>query len=273
MHSVHMRCMMFETINPIEERDMSMLCCPGWINLIIKFCDAHQGFCMVLLTAALALCAIISCLLAYKNIKALKENEVERARPIVILEIVPDLPFYIVRMKNTGRTAARNITIEIDPPLKYCFERWVGKTIGFFNRSVDFFPPDYMLQTSIGSFRDIERNNPSLIYNGTLRYEDVRGRHYEDAFTLDFSLFNDMVFSGKKTINDIGAEMEKIRRALELFGNGFNKLRVIAQDLDDYREEESQFVKSAMETINEQKVESEVNSETDGNAKMIGEKQ
>ena len=56
----------------------------------------------------------------------------------------------------------------------------------------------------------------------------------------------DTVYSGKKTIHNIGEEIEKIRRALELFGSGFHKLRVIAQSLDDYREEERRFVENAM---------------------------
>ena len=45
----------------------------------------------------------------------------------------------------------------------------------------------------------------------------------------------------KKTIDSIGNELEKLRRAVELFGNGFNKLRVIAQSLDEYRAEEKAF--------------------------------
>ena len=209
-------------------------------SLIIEFADSHQGFCMVLLTTALALCAIVSCILAYKNIKALKESELERARPVVILEIIPDVPCYIVRMRNAGLTAARSITVEMSPNMEYCFERWRGKTIGFLNRKIDFLAPNASLQTNIGAFRDIEKHNPALLYKGVVRYMDASGRVYEDLITLDFSLFTDTVYSGKKTINDIGMELEKIRRAIDSFGSGFHKLRIIGQRLDDYREEERQ---------------------------------
>ena len=251
---------------------MTMFCCSSWVNLIIEFCDAHQGFCMVLLTAALALCAIVSCWLAYKNIKALKESEVERARPVVILEIIPDIPFYIIRMKNIGLTAARNVYVEMMPPMEYCFERWKGKAIGFLNRKIDFLPPNASLQTNMGTFLDIQKYNPSLLYRGVVRYAGANRTSYEDLITLDFSLFTDTVYSGKKTIHNIGEEIEKIRRALELFGSGFHKLRVIAQSLDDYREEERRFVENAMKAMDEQKAGSEVNSETDVKAEMMGEK-
>ena len=213
-----------------------------WIVAVVRFADSHQGFCMVLLTTALALCAIVSCILAYKNIKALKESELERARPVVILEIIPDVPFYIVRLRNAGLTAARSITVEMSPNMEYCFERWKGKAIGFLNRKIDFLAPNASLQTNIGAFRDIEKHNPALLYKGVVRYLDASGRAYEDLITLDFSLFTDTVYSGKKTINDIGVELEKIRRAIESFGSGFHKLRIIGQSLDDFREEERLFV-------------------------------
>lgn len=77
---------------------------------------------------------------------------------------------------------------------------------------------------------------------------------------IDFSIFKDTVFSGKKTINDLGVELEKIRRAIDAFGSGFNKLRVIAQSLDDYREEDRRAIEEARRRINEEKTRAEVNS-------------
>ena len=50
-----------------------------YVKQIVALAGAHQEFCMVLLTAALALCAFVSCVLAAKNIKAMKENEIEKA--------------------------------------------------------------------------------------------------------------------------------------------------------------------------------------------------
>ena len=241
---------------------MSMCDFMHYVMLGIKFADDHQGTCMVLLTIALALCAIISCVLAFKNIKIMKESEIERARPIVVLEAIADLPFYLVRMKNTGLTAARNVIVDLSPSVVYCFGSWKERPIGFMSRNIDFLPPNYVLQTNLGVFSELEAYNPSLMHKGFIRYEDASGRRYEESIVLDFSIFKDTVFSGKKTINDLGVELEKIRRAMDGFGSGFNKLRVIAQSLDDYREEDRRAMEEARRRINAEKSKAGANPET-----------
>lgn len=226
----------------------------------IKLVNDQQGFCMVILTIALASCAIVSCVLAFKNIKIMKESEIERARPIVVLEAIADMPFYLVRMRNTGLTAARNVTVDLSPSVVYCFNSWKGKAIGFLSRTIEFLPPNFVFQTNLGAFCELEAYNPSLMHKGFVRYEDASGRRYEESIVIDFSIFKDTVFSGKKTINDLGVELEKIRRAVDAFGSGFNKLRVIAQSLDDYREEDGRAIEEARRRINEEKTRAEVNS-------------
>jgi hypothetical protein len=112
-------------------------------------------------------------------------------------------------------------------------------------RTVEFLPPASVFQTNVGTFNDIEACNPSLVHKGVIKYEDASGRRYKDAIVLDFSMFKDTLFSGKKTINDIGVQLEKIERTLSSFGSGFHKLMVVAQSLEDYREEERKFVEEA----------------------------
>ena len=228
----------------------------------IKFAENHQGSCMVILTIALAFCAIVSCILTFKNIKIMTESEIERARPIVVLEAIVDLPSYLVRMRNTGLTAARNVTVDLSPSVVYCFDAWKGRTIGFLSRTIEFLPPNFVFQTNLGIFRELEAYNPSLIHKGFVRYEDSSGRRYKESIVLDFSIFKDAVFSGKKTINDLGVELEKIRKAIDAFGRGFNKLQVVAQSLDDYREENRRAMEEASRRISAEKSKTEVNPET-----------
>ena len=233
-----------------------------YVVRVIKFVNGYQGFCMVLLTIALAFCAIVSCVLAYKNIKIMKDCEVERARPIVVLEAIVDLPSYLVRIRNTGLTAARNVTFDLSPSVVYCFNSWKGKSIGFLNRTIEFLPPNYVFQTSLGMFNDIEAYNPYLMHKGFVRYEDASGRRYKESIVLDFSIFKDIAFPGRKTTNDLGVELEKIRKAIDAFGSGFNKLRVIAQSLDDYREEDRRAIEEANRRISAEKSKAGVNAET-----------
>lgn len=220
----------------------NLIACSDFVSQAVAWCNENQGFCMIVLTAMLAYCTWKSCRYADKNIKAMREIEGSRARPQIALEVVQDNPFYIVRMVNLGLTAAHSITVEIAPRLSYCFDRWRGRKIGFLEDGVKWLAPSAAHQTNIGSFRDVETVNKTLVYNGFISYKGPDGKMYRDPFVLDFSLYKDTVYSSKKTIDSIGNELEKLRRAVELFGNGFNKLRVVAQSLDEYRAEEKAFV-------------------------------
>lgn len=222
------------------------------LHWLVGVMDRHQGFCMVVLTLLLALCAWQSCKYAAKNIKAMKELETERSRPQVVLEIVQTIPFYGVRMVNLGLTAARSITVEVTPKLTFCFDKWRGRTISFLEHEVEWLAPRASHQTNIGSYQHIEQVNKTLVYRGFVNYKGTDGRTYREPFVIDFSLYKDTVYSGKKTLNEVGVELEKIRRAIELFGSGFHKLRVIAQSLSDYREEEAAFIASAEKRLNDQ---------------------
>ena len=208
----------------------------------IELMDAHQGFCMVLLTAALALCAGLSCILAYKSIKSMKESETERARPMVVLESFNAVPFYGIRMRNTGLTAAHGIAVSMKPALESYLMGHTQKVlpIRFLSHPVDFFPPNASVETLVGTLDEIRQANSSMLYQGTIRYSDAKGRRYEDAVTVDFSLYDDLVYAGKRTIHDVHTELERMRRAIEHIGSGFSKMRVVTQDLADYREEERQ---------------------------------
>lgn len=222
-----------------------MTCLAACLNYALRcvaWCNANQGFCMVVLTVVLAYCAWKSCQYAANNIKAIKEIEENRSRPQIVLEIVPDIPFYIVRMVNLGLTAAHNIVVEVEPRLTYCFDRWQGRKIGFLENGVKMLVPRAFHQTNIGSFHDIEKINKTLVFKGIISYQGPDGKAYRDPFVLDFALYQDTVYSGKKTIDNIGSEIEKLRRVVESFGSGSNKLRVIAQSLDDYRAEEKALV-------------------------------
>ena len=82
---------------------------------------------MVVLTAALAATACISCYLSAENIQAMKEIEIERSRPMVVLEVWQEIPFYGVRLRNAGLTAARDVVVRTVPDIELCFED-PGKT-------------------------------------------------------------------------------------------------------------------------------------------------
>ena len=120
------------------------------IGAVIDWLEKHQGLCMVLLTAALAASAFVSCHLSAKNIQAMKDMEIERTRPMVVLEVLQEIPFYGVRLRNAGLTAARDVVVHTVPEIELCFEDPEKPPIRFLKEKIDFLPPNASYQSMLG---------------------------------------------------------------------------------------------------------------------------
>ena len=223
---------------------------------VVVFLDHHEGFFMVVLTAALVFIAWRSAKIALKSLDVMKKNDADRTRPYIALEVVDDRPFYGVRMRNSGQTAARNIVVKSCPEMRLVFSSY-NKQIKFLSEPVKYFPPNGCMQTDIGAWRDIENANPEKTYAGTISYEDESGNSYQQDFVLDFSVFTDSVHKSEKTIHDVAQQLEKFTREFGHFASGFHKPHVLVEDYLKYEERVAAIVKAQNEAsveVREEKV-------------------
>ena len=178
---------------------------------MVALLDRHQGAFMVLLTAALVYYAYKSARAAVRNIKLIKQNDDKRTLPYVVLEVVNDMPFYGVRMVNLGATAAHNVVVIAEPKIEMVFPNY-RKPIKFLHEPVAYLAPSAHFETDIGSFRDIERENPPKIYTGTISFENDDGKRFEHEFVLDFTPYTDTVHKDEKTIHHVAKHLEELTR-------------------------------------------------------------
>ena len=153
------------------------------VKWIVVLLDSHQGAFMVLLTTALVYYTYKSARAAVRNIELIKQNDDKRTLPYVVLEVMNDMPFYGVRMVNLGATAAHNVVVRAEPKIEMLFPNY-RKSIKFIHEPVAYLAPSAHFETDIGSFRDIERENPSKIYTGTISFENGDGKRFEHEFVL-----------------------------------------------------------------------------------------
>ena len=207
---------------------------PDWCVAIVNNLDRHQGFYMVMLTAALVVCAYMSSRAAVRNIELIKQNDDKRTLPYVVLEVVNDMPFYGVRMVNLGATAARNIVVRAEPKIEMLFPNY-RKPIKFLHDPVAYIAPSASFSTDIGSFRDIEKANPSKLYSGTISFENDEGKKFEHEFVLDFTPYTDAVHKSEKTIHHVAQHLEELSREVRHMATGFHKPHVLIEKYDEYQ--------------------------------------
>lgn len=218
-----------------------------WVRAIVRNLDRHQGFYMVVLTLALVFCAYKSARAAVRNIELIKKNDDQRTLPYVVLEVVNDMPFYGVRMVNLGATAAHNVVVTSEPKIEMVFQRY-RKPIKFLHEPVAYLAPSAHFETDIGSFKDIERENPSKIYTGTISFENDDGKRFEHVFVLDFTPYTDTVHKDEKTIHHVAKHLEELTREVRDIATGFHKPHVLVEKYDEYQ---SRIMAAIQEPCNE----------------------
>lgn len=167
------------------------------------------------LTGILAICAMVSCYLSYQNINVIREIEHERARPMVVLNVLRNYPLYGVCLQNTGLTAAHDVVIRTEPEIKWCFGVSNRSPVRFLKEKIDFLPPNASYNVYLGEFDGVKMANPALLYRGTIQYTDITGRRYEEPVTLDYSLYEEILSQNQKRIHDIGTEPENMSRGID----------------------------------------------------------
>lgn len=211
---------------------------------IVALLDKHQGAFMVLLTTALVYYAYKSARAAVRNIELIKKNDDQRTLPYVVLEVVNDMPLYGVRMVNLGATAAHNVVVTSEPKIEMVFQRY-RKPIKFLHEPVAYLAPSAHFETDIGSFKDIESENPSKIYTGTISFENDDGKRFEHVFVLDFTPYTDTVHKDEKTIHHVAKHLEELTREVRDIATGFHKPPILTEDFDSYQEKERKWIEEA----------------------------
>ena len=219
-----------------------------WLKPLVAILDKHQGSCLVLLTVALVACAIVSCLIALKSVKIMRQLDTKRSSPYVVIETTQSIPFYGVRIVNMGLTTARNITVETDPKIHIVFPRY-QKPIGFLDSKLAVLVPQKEYACDIGSWDNIKKECPSMMYRCVVRYESEWGEKYESEYVLDYSIYEHLIHREERTLTDLTKKFEEFCREFHLLASGFHKPHVLTEDYDAYEET----VRKAIESLREVK--------------------
>ena len=252
---------------------MLILCVYQWLSHVAQWTSAHEAFCMAALTFGLVLCSVVSCYIGVKGIQATRRLEEEKSRPYVVFETFYNIPFFGVRMANVGQTPAYNISVESEPII-WLFgdqsKEYKERPIAFMNSTMPYLAPSGKIETELGNLDSIRRANPSLRFKVLVSYDDSRGSHYSDEVILDYSFFDDLMYSGKKNIHNLVEEIAKTNRVLGEIASGAKKPHVLIDEFLEYRRREDEWIRHACADDSRQKIQEASLSET---LKNNGEKE
>ena len=159
-------------------------------------------------------------LITARMAKSMKEQTDAIIRPYVTVALVkkPNDPYIFLKISNTGKTDAKNLSLQLNKDFDPLRDYDIGKRLAswqLFQKPFPSFAPDTSLFYIIGfGARYLEPNNvkiPTLPFSITARYT-FSGNSVEETTTLDVTQFNDTILDEDgivKVLNEIKEEIKK----------------------------------------------------------------
>lgn len=197
----------------------------GWFN-------ANAGTVQALATVVLVLITIHYAFQTQRQVGEMRRTREAESAPYVTASLETphgdDTVSLVVR--NHGRTAARDVRVQIDPPIANVFET-DHVAPDFLRGPVPFLPPGREMRTELWSHSHAfdERKGLAQSYTARVAWADARsGKRYDETYPLDFSGFRNIAYSNPTSVKqyqvikdlyyasrDIRDSIGKIARAVE----------------------------------------------------------
>jgi hypothetical protein len=152
--------------------------------------------------------------------------EIERSRPYVVVSIDADRewPFAYLDVLNLGATAARDVTVRIEPLLVTSLTEDASPSnpadAAFLNRPIPVLVPHQRLTTLVEFGPERQRAQGRGVdlaneFTARVEYRSDRGAGYSDTFVLDMEIWRDSTRVDRKGIHELVAEVKKITEQLK----------------------------------------------------------
>lgn len=174
------------------------------------------------LLAAQLVVLVVAALVAWSQTKEAKRLREDQSRPFVVMDVdytASSLLFLFV--KNIGTSLARDVSIQVDPPLTTSLDFEMGAIKMLSGDGIPTLAPGKELRTLFDmGFRRHEAGLP-LLYSVMISYTDHRGkRKFSESTFLDIEQYTHMRFVERKDIHNVYKAMEKMQRTFDKWTSG-----------------------------------------------------
>jgi hypothetical protein len=193
----------------------------------------------VALVGGQLLVLIAAAIFAWRQVKEARELREEQNRPFVVVDFdVEDGYMVYLEVVNMGTSLARDVRIEIDPPLESAIDIEIGK-LKMLNEGIATLAPGKKYRAFFDmSFRRNE-DRPDLPMNHTARvryWDEKRKRSFDETLDLDLDQYMHINTVTRHGLHDIYGQLEKIRKIFEKWTSGTGR-GMLAMTPEDSRAE------------------------------------
>ncbi|MCL4529719.1 MAG: hypothetical protein M1282_09910 [Chloroflexi bacterium] len=170
----------------------------------------------VIKTAEMASAARKSTEIAEKTLREMREQRDAEIAPYVVVYLdaqgeINGLLYLVI--KNTGKTVAKNVKINFEPPLPTRYPDLLQKVLPA--NGIPSIPPGYEIRTTVDSFVANKQSNPMAFTVKVTYYGGIIDKLREDIYYLDLTLFRGIVTSLDTTPTKIETALQNIKSSSE----------------------------------------------------------
>jgi hypothetical protein len=212
----------------------------------IQWCNQNAGFVSAILTFSYVAATIWLVLLSRRQLHLALQLERDRLRPVVIIDLVVELPLVHLSIKNFGPTTARDVKIQVTPPIQSVYganpsgsyER--AEPIPVLENGVPMLPPGKEIRGLVGQWTHVNSYNPTMRFIGEISYWNTEGRSfYREPINVDLSSVVRLRQIQRYTVHDLAKILKDIREDLNNIATGYRKplVRIITEQEFEKQEE------------------------------------
>ena len=156
-----------------------------------------------------------------RSVAEMVEDRDQQIAPYVVVyfDNQTDSPIFDLVIKNTGRTAARNVKIAFEPPLQTSLKNYDIEQLAFIHQVIPTLPPDYEIRASVDVVKNV-LNSETLPKQYRVKVTftgGIKSNKLEAEYILDLNVFNGILETHTRSLTDLTKAVEKISDTLDDF--------------------------------------------------------
>ena len=154
-----------------------------------------------------------------RSVAEMVEDRDQQIAPYVVVffDHQTDSPIFDLVIKNTGRTAARDVEVTFEPPLQTSLKNYDIEQLAFIHQVIPTLPPEYEIRASVDVIDNALKSvtlpkqyRVKVTYSGGIKAEKR-----EADYILDLNIFNGILETHTRSLTDLTKAVEKISDKLD----------------------------------------------------------
>lgn len=173
----------------------------------------------------------VAAVVAWTQVNDARLLREEQTRPFVVIDITTDDFLFFLTIENRGRTLARGLSFDVNPPFATSLDDQTFAQLSWFKTGIRSLAPGKKLSTLFDSSIQRDRKAMPDVYTVNVRYTDASGKHrFNEDQVLDLGVYWGMSRIKRKDVDDVHKALDAIGKTIAKWTADTSGLLVLSPD-------------------------------------------